>query len=761
MPLKINVKNVLLYAIYTFLLICINRAVAGVPFSLGLCFAMLICGSNLIVTPVLYVLSTIVNLNLTVSLLSLFEGAFTCAVTLLYRRTHKKIRAEAAAYLLIALAPFIALSPWHGGDAFSFVTENDYLIRAVAAISVIAFGYFCFKTVYAALYRVYRCRLRGDELVCGAVVFTLFGVGLYRLIGEYACLCLGAGAVVFAVRLFRNPAAVIAALVLGLPVALSSLEPDYLTAFAVLSVVTLLFCGAGRGAPSAVALAACAVFAYFSGFFSCGVALIVFRVVALAACCLLPVLPSADALRRAYDLLTVRKLIPDAREERFRRRTAEKLYRLSEVFREIECAFVKLDETFDEQAMRERILEDFKERQCASCERREKCEKSRVYSGYAKLIEVGCIKGKVSLVDLPSDVTLCCAHPTESLAVVNRLLADFRRLTLEAENAKSGRKLLAGQAKGISEVLKDCAVGFSRPEERRGDLANALQRTLGEHGISCPEAEICGEENMQATVTLVGKSDLSAVREILTRVTGKDFILKDKLVFDDEKSCFTFISPPRYDAAFGVAFRVKDGECVSGDTHSVIKINEHSFLMALSDGMGSGEYARKVSATAISLIEAFYRAEMPEETVLDTINKLICFNRDERFTCIDIAAVDLNTLRANFIKIGSPAGIIVRQGEIKVLESRSLPLGILETLRPTVCAETLKGGDIVVFMSDGITSAFSSTTELYAFLQNLKPLNPQNLAEKILQGAVDNCPDGAVNDDMTVLCTRIFERVNE
>jgi len=30
--------------------------------------------------------------------------------------------------------------------------------------------------------------------------------------------------------------------------------------------------------------------------------------------------------------------------------------------------------------------------------------------------------------------------------------------------------------------------------------------------------------------------------------------------------------------------------------------------MALSDGMGSGEYARKVSESAISLIEAFYRA---------------------------------------------------------------------------------------------------------------------------------------------------------
>ena len=179
--------------------------------------------------------------------------------------------------------------------------------------------------------------------------------------------------------------------------------------------------------------------------------------------------------------------------------------------------------------------------------------------------------------------------------------------------------------------------------------------------------------------------------------------------------------------------------------------------MALSDGMGSGEYAKKVSSTAISLIEAFYRAEMPEGTVLNTINKLLSFNRDERFTCIDIAAVNLNTGIANFVKIGSPAGIIVRENEIKVLESQSLPLGILDNLRPTVCSEQLKNGDIVVFMSDGITSAFPSQTDLYAFLQELKPLNPQSLADKILADALARASQ-TVTDDMTVLCTRIFEK---
>jgi stage II sporulation protein E len=254
----------------------------------------------------------------------------------------------------------------------------------------------------------------------------------------------------------------------------------------------------------------------------------------------------------------------------------------------------------------------------------------------------------------------------------------------------------------------------------------------------------------------LGKVKYNLVTQVLREICGKRYILKDKIVYDNLNSCLIFTCPPKFDAAFGVAFAIKDGEKLSGDTHSVIKINEHSFLMVLSDGMGSGEYAKQVSSTAISLIEAFYRAEMPTDTVLDTINKLICFSRDERFTCIDIARIDLNSLEGAFIKIGSPAGAIVRQGEIKVLESDSLPLGILELIKPKVCKEQLKADDMVVFMSDGITSAFPSATDLYEFLGSIKALNPQNLADKILQRALELA--GTATDDMTVICTRIFKR---
>lgn len=751
---KINAKTLTLYTVCAAALVFMNKAVDGVPLSLGLYFAMLLCGTNLIVTPVLYMLASIVHLNLISGLLSIYEAGFLCLVTFIYRRTKRKIRIEAAAYAAIALAPYVAFADWKGAENINFLS-NPYAMKGIAAATVILFAYFCFRTVYAVLFRALRCRLREDELLCCAVTYTAFGAGLYNLAGYFTYVVFAAAALVFCVRLAANPSAIIAALALAFPPSLVTFSLEPMTAYTVAAVAALLFVNAGRVVPSVITLLNSSAYVYLNGGFDCAVALIVVRALVLLCFCLLPAIPSSKYFENLKSGLLVREVLPDTAVARSQRRTGEKLYRISEVFREIECAFNALDEEVNEGATRARMLAELKEKCCKNCERAGKCAKTSVYAGFKKLIDCGCIKGKVNLIDLTEEVTVNCTNPAEVLAKLNGLLADYRRYMTEAENAKSGRILLADQAHGVAEVMKSCAVELSKTHSEYSALAENLKVKLASHGISCPELYIGGDD-MEVSAIVCGKTDIKNITGIISDELGAKYLLKDKLSYDAEKSCLIFGAPPRLDAAFGVAYAIKSGEKASGDTHSVIKINEHSFLMALSDGMGSGEYAKKVSSTAISLIEAFYRAEMPEDTVLKTINKLLSFNRDERFTCIDIAAVNLNTGMANFVKIGSPAGIIVHEGEIRILESRSLPLGILENLRPTVCTEQLKSGDIVVFMSDGITSAFSSATELYEFVQSLKPLNPQNLADKILAGARARC--ATVTDDMTVLCTRIFEK---
>lgn len=753
MPLKINLKSVIFYLSYAICAVLLNAAVKGVPLSLGLCFSMLLCGANAILTPAVYCLASAVHMNLAMGLFSLFEGGFLAAITFIYRRTDRKIKFEAVIYLAIALAPYIAFCPWlSGGNA---ILNNPYALKGIAAAGTLVFTFFCFRSVHSAIFRLLRCRPREDEIVCFAVLYAACGAGLYNLAGNFVYTAVACALIIFCTRLARSPASLACALVFALPPAVIQYSPDPMTAFLIIACGALLFCNAGRFAPSVVGGGLCGAYCYFSGFFTGPTALIVFRAVFVPACCLLPAVKGGAFYAKLKDMLLCKGALTSSAIERAKRQTGEKLYRISEVFREIECAFYALDEKFDDAAARERMCKDLREKCCKNCDRAAKCEKTAVYSGFKKLIDAGCVKGRVNLIDLPGELTGFCSNPTEILSKSNAILSEYRRFMTEAENARSGRKLLAEQARGVADVMKGCAVELCRSEEDFPAAEKSALAALSAHGVSCPELKILSGGN-EIYAVILGKANARAVAEILSATLKKKYIIKDKTACEGDKQCFVFGAPPPLDAAFGVAHAVKDGEKISGDTHSVIRINDRAFLMALSDGMGSGEYAKKVSATAISLIEAFYRAEMPADTILNTINKLLSFNRDERFTCIDIAAVNLETGRADFVKIGSPAGVIVREGEIKILESESLPLGILENLHPTVCTEKLKDGDIVVFMSDGVTSAFPSAPEMYEFLQGIKPLNPQSLADKILAGALSRT-GGAAGDDMTVLCTRIFD----
>ena len=170
--------------------------------------------------------------------------------------------------------------------------------------------------------------------------------------------------------------------------------------------------------------------------------------------------------------------------------------------------------------------------------------------------------------------------------------------------------------------------------------------------------------------------------------------------------------------------------------------------------MGSGENARDVSDKTLNLLESFYKAKMPSETVLSTVNRLIAFSAEETFSCLDLAAVNLDTGTADIVKIGSPMGFLLSGDELRVLEGESLPIGMLEAVHPATLRVNMKENDFLLFMSDGVTTAFGSSAELCAYLSALRPHNPQSLAEEILSSAV-NRYGGSCEDDMTVLAVKL------
>lgn len=435
----------------------------------------------------------------------------------------------------------------------------------------------------------------------------------------------------------------------------------------------------------------------------------------------------------------------------------QQLFEISGVFREIQNTFTTLSTTEAEDSAKEYIRACMVEETCRSCTQYRNCARKGAINDLSKLIEIGCQKGRASLIDLPKTIADMCVNQSGILYSVNRQIGDYQRYMTETENASSGRALLANQAQGVSEILRDLALEQSEPLRMYTDKERALSIALLGVGIVCSEVLVYGDEN-NLTLSLVtyGRADVKKISAVASHTLDTPMLISKRLTLGNDKFCCILHKKPRFDAAFGVATTRKTGETASGDTHSVIKIDERRFMVALSDGMGSGEYARRISESTISLLESFYRAKMPPETILKTVNKLLTFNKEESFACVDIAVVDLDDGVADIVKIGSPVGFILSGNTVKVLENGTLPLGILDSLHPTSATYELLENDILLFLSDGITGAFGSTTDLYDILKSIPVHNPQELADLLLKQAL-TAYGGVAKDDMTAVAVRLFK----
>ena len=435
----------------------------------------------------------------------------------------------------------------------------------------------------------------------------------------------------------------------------------------------------------------------------------------------------------------------------------QQLFEISAVFREIQTTFSALGTTEAEESAKEFIKNAVAEEVCKTCAQRRVCLKRGVSADLARLVDVGCLKGKVNLMDVPVSLADTCINQSGVLYALNRQLGDYRKYMTETENAASGRALLAGQAQGVSEILKNLALEQSEPLRIYTDKERALNVALLSAGIVCSEVLVYGEEN-NPTLSLItfGKANVKKIAAVASEQFKTAMIISERIALTSDKYCCILRKKPRFDAAFGVTSAKKTGETASGDTHSVIRIDERRFMVALSDGMGSGEYARRISESTISLLESFYRAKMPPNSVLSTINKLLTFSKEETFACVDVAVVDLDCGRADIVKIGSPVGFILSGNTVKVLDSDSLPLGILDSLRPETASYELQENDTLLFLSDGITGAFGSTTDLYDVLKSIPVSNPQQLTDLLLDSAL-KAYGGVAKDDMTALAVRLFK----
>lgn len=741
-------KNFVLYPVYLLVFCALNKVYADVPFSCAIYASILPATGNVVGTTICFIASFLVYRDFSTLFLATVFAFVYVVIYLIYLKRKRKIGVESMLFVFLGLLAYV------------FYFKGGFSIEKLVYTSIIAVFSVCTTCAVSALkYKKLSRNTNVYEAVSCALTYVFISIGLINLFGMQTYKPLSLLLFVLVSRYYKNELSGYLSMIAALPLVVVTKSHVFLTVYAIFA---LTFTAVKSNPPIIIssALIACelilgVVFRFYGEY------LYVDAIPTITAFIICGIIPTSvfDTLSQKYNFSAEDTLIRSVINKN-RADTASRLYEISNVFYKMQDAFLNLkkcSENVDE--IIDKMVDEVIFNTCSNCQLKNRCINKNAPKRdlVEKIVRIGVSKGKVSIVDLPRDFTNVCLFPNSAIFEVNRLIGAYYDYLRSAEGSDKSKEILSLQSAGVAEVLKNLAFTLSKTSTENEKEEKRILKVLSKHGFKC-EAALCYGEGNDTEIALFAKSeslDKHDAAKILSKAYQTKFsLVRNEAVFQNANALSLKFSP-KFDAAFGVSRITKNGSELSGDCHSLIKIDERRFLVALSDGMGSGKTARLTSETALDLIESLYRAGLKSEYVLKLVNKLLAFSIDDNFSAIDVALVDLSEGVTSFIKIGSPYGFILSNTGIKYIEGSSLPIGILDELRPTTATTTLDDGDVIVMLSDGITDAFGSSSELIDFLKSAPILNPQELSDVLAEKALE-LSHGVAEDDMTAVCVRLF-----
>lgn len=199
----------------------------------------------------------------------------------------------------------------------------------------------------------------------------------------------------------------------------------------------------------------------------------------------------------------------------------------------------------------------------------------------------------------------------------------------------------------------------------------------------------------------------------------------------------------------GAALKPKQGETVCGDSVASFRTDGGLLCLLLSDGMGSGESARRESALTCRLVQQFLEAGVGADAALKTMNTALALRGQDTnsFSTIDLLTLQLSDGQAALYKYGAAPTYVKRFGSVRRITGSTLPAGLRPMPgSPDVTRLSLEPDSFVVMISDGVADS-NHDEWLQNLLSGWDGTDPQILAGLVLSEAARQ---GALADDCGV-----------
>jgi stage II sporulation protein E len=762
---SINLFNAVKYLTFFVLFYLLSTAsINGAikPFAFGALFALAFNNQKIIYLVPLYILASYLT---SFSINELTISVCTSATLMFFYFLHYKFKVPTNK-LLIGIYAFISQTYF---IYFNSSTPEQFTQAIIATILGVLFLYACLNIFNTILVRGIAFKLTIDEVICGAIFlmavslgiteFTVFNTELIRVFAVFVILV--------ATYIYSAPATVLIANIIGLGTLFYSGDITYLGVFSLFAVTSVAFKNVNSRSLSILAVIFTDI--VLGLYFNIYVVYNLYSVTAVLLGGLLFFLISNNTLEVLASILggnldktAVRNIVNRSREG-----LCKRMYEISSVFGEMNRVFKSMVRgILPAEEAKEMLTQEIVDKVCADCPEKNKCLRTageETLEVFNDIVSAGFERGKATILDVPPFLSTRCNRINTILISINQLITSYKQYATMVNNLDTSRVLIAEQLNGVSKIMGNLAEETKRNVTCDLNKESMLIDELRYENIVCTESVIYEQNAEISCVTLVVRNKDAIKTKQIEKVASKICGGKMAIVTSEPSSTAGFTmqtlkTAPKYNVVFGSAGSAKDGNKISGDTYSFIRIGDDKFMLAICDGMGSGETAEQTSNLAISLIENFYKAGFENDIILSSVNKLLSLGNEEAFTALDICVIDLRKSIADFIKVGAPEGYIKNKSNLEVVKTGALPLGILEEMQPSITKRALQNQDLIVMFSDGVIDSFTSREEFKNFVNNLDTINPQTIAENILDKALENYKDKP-KDDCTVTVARVFPTV--
>ncbi|HHQ4320209.1 stage II sporulation protein E [Clostridium perfringens] len=415
------------------------------------------------------------------------------------------------------------------------------------------------------------------------------------------------------------------------------------------------------------------------------------------------------------------------------------------------------------------LVENLSDRTCSDCDMRYMCwkrELHQTYNAFSDLIR----NYENNSGSFPHELEKKCI---KKYALVKNL-EDIMNIYMVNETLKSrlgeGRKILSNHINNMSVTISEIVDEFGNELHLCTDVEKSIKKSLLKYGINFGSLICYNDKNgrikikMQMENCMGSQACIKTVLPIISETIGKNMSIGSEGCNINSKNnmCEIVIEEaPKYHINSHVAVATKEGEKFTGDSYSYGRTKDGNYITVISDGMGSGPEAGLESKVSVEIIEKFMEVGFDEKIAIDAVNAImsIKFSEDEKFSTLDMNKIDLYTGNAKFMKVGAIESFIKRGNKVEVINSNTLPFGVLEEPDVDTVEKQVGNGDVIVSISDGILDIKNDgsfdTTWLIEFLKNTKYRQPKDLSIAILEKAKE-LSGGKAKDDMTVVVSKVF-----